>query len=560
MKYNMVSLVKHPITAFHIVRATKLSNSGDLDGAQHLLMKAVKASPDDMVLLTNCAKLAMKRKDWDVAVETWEKVMSLCFAKHKAVPKGAAEELEQARLAKAALLQKSGGVESAGRLIDKVLEASPDHVAALTQSAQLAMNRKNWDVAVETWEKVISLCSAQDIALPKGAVGQLEKARWSLVEQLHQDSCLGLSLKVLSDILSANPKDYDALVKAAEIHAAMNNHEMALTAYARALDIDRRRVSKILKSMAESYMANNQSGNADSIATGAVLCGLTDVALLEGLVERYTLRNDWEGVVDILSKVLLLHPQAVAHAQIARRTVEAFYKTGRSEEGCEIMGEAIRIAEKRDMPFKQLAILNEINRKLQRGDSTENDVSEQYYDDIYESSPAYKKHGAESAYLPVWSEVIAQINHANYRRVLDLGCGPGQFAQHLLGRIPGLQYTGMDFSSVAINAAKKRCPDVEFVQADVFRDGVLDAVKFDVVLLLEVLEHMHLDLDLLRKLPSGSRIIASVPNFDSFGHVRYFSNIGGVEERYRQIVNIDSIKPVSIAENSLLFVMKGVVK
>src|SRR5690606_10074994 len=45
------------------------------------------------------------------------------------------------------------------------------------------------------------------------------------------------------------------------------------------------------------------------------------------------------------------------------------------------------------------------------------------------------------------------------RTVLDVGCGEGYLARHLLDHVPGIELWGVDASESAIAAAQKRCPE-----------------------------------------------------------------------------------------------------
>jgi 2-polyprenyl-3-methyl-5-hydroxy-6-metoxy-1,4-benzoquinol methylase len=81
-------------------------------------------------------------------------------------------------------------------------------------------------------------------------------------------------------------------------------------------------------------------------------------------------------------------------------------------------------------------------------------------------------------------------------------------------------------------------PDFEFSIANIFDEWVQSKLrKFNLFILLEVLEHVNDDMKLLSTLPSGSRVIFSVPNYDSKAHVRFFGSAGDVIQRYQKILN-----------------------
>lgn len=53
------------------------------------------------------------------------------------------------------------------------------------------------------------------------------------------------------------------------------------------------------------------------------------------------------------------------------------------------------------------------------------------------------------------------------RRVLDLGCGPGNSTQLLADRYPGALVLGLDSSPDMLSKARKRLPEADFQQADI---------------------------------------------------------------------------------------------
>ena len=154
-----------------------------------------------------------------------------------------------------------------------------------------------------------------------------------------------------------------------------------------------------------------------------------------------------------------------------------------------------------------------------------------YYDEVYASSAEYVKHYTQSRYYFLWAVVADRLLVKGCESVLDLGCGPGQFASLL--RDKGVRrYCGVDFSEQAIGMARSVCPDFTFVVADLFDTDVYQSVEHDVVVCTEVLEHVEGDLELLRRVRPGSWILASVPSFDDPAHVRSFTDSAEVRVRY----------------------------
>ncbi len=147
--------------------------------------------------------------------------------------------------------------------------------------------------------------------------------------------------------------------------------------------------------------------------------------------------------------------------------------------------------------------------------------AEWYRDEVYSTSAAYQGDYRGSFYLPVWKTIVARLRTANVGSILDLGCGPGQFAALL--REEGFErYVGIDFSATAIALARERCPEFTFCVADLNAFEFQTLPRSDAVVATEVLEHIKQDLDVLRRLPPGTLFVGSVPAFDWESHVRYF--------------------------------------
>ena len=124
--------------------------------------------------------------------------------------------------------------------------------------------------------------------------------------------------------------------------------------------------------------------------------------------------------------------------------------------------------------------------------------------------------------------------------IVDIGCGTGRFARLLANR-GYTSYWGIDFSELRINEAKRYVPQFTFSFANVLEEWVQEELtRFNLFVLLEVLEHISDDLKLLSALPPSSKVIFSVPNFDSRGHVRFFSIEDDVIHRYQQVLDFSN--------------------
>ncbi len=143
--------------------------------------------------------------------------------------------------------------------------------------------------------------------------------------------------------------------------------------------------------------------------------------------------------------------------------------------------------------------------------------------------------------------------------IVELGCGSGQFANMLFDN--GYEnYIGYDFSGVAIELAGKLNPAHRecFFKRDIrITPPPPQYGTKRVILAFEVFEHMQNDIDVIEKLPAGATLIFSVPNFESFNHVRKFDDLGSVVERYGRYIDFDRYQRIRSANQYCYFLVQG---
>lgn len=102
--------------------------------------------------------------------------------------------------------------------------------------------------------------------------------------------------------------------------------------------------------------------------------------------------------------------------------------------------------------------------------------------------PARLSAGSESSRLLV--DILAEAGNGRQLKLLELGCGNGQFARTLIERGLNCDYTGVDFSEPLLEAGRRafaRNGTVRFVHGDI---EVLDTIsgRFDFVIYSHALE------------------------------------------------------------------------
>jgi len=197
---------------------------------------------------------------------------------------------------------------------------------------------------------------------------------------------------------------------------------------------------------------------------------------------------------------------------------------------------------------------DELLRQIRSGSKA---ASAAYYDAVFTDSPKYAQPGESCEYAPIWQRVVDILRDKGATSILDLGCGPGQFAEFVAAQLPSVQYTGLDFSNVAISRARQRCPNYLFERRELPTTNLGDLPAFDIVICTEVLEHVENDREILAVLPAGTIIVASVPNFDSFGHVRLFRSEEEVRERYGNVIDDMLVQGISLTAQNTLWLIQG---
>jgi 2-polyprenyl-3-methyl-5-hydroxy-6-metoxy-1,4-benzoquinol methylase len=115
---------------------------------------------------------------------------------------------------------------------------------------------------------------------------------------------------------------------------------------------------------------------------------------------------------------------------------------------------------------------------------------------------------------------VAQLIKSDYHKVLEIGCGEGNFRKNLI--LPH-EYWGVEPNEYAANIAKKNCDKVLVGLYEQIHESIPNQY-FDLIICCDVIEHIqdteYFLYSLSKKIdPNNGEIIFSIPN------VRYYNNI-----------------------------------
>jgi SAM-dependent methyltransferase len=176
--------------------------------------------------------------------------------------------------------------------------------------------------------------------------------------------------------------------------------------------------------------------------------------------------------------------------------------------------------------LKSLMELDEgVNSLMADALSAEQAIQEEEYSFPYHYIPTFE-HGNFSQvrklswgyeYLSYLRFILSQLERFEFDSLLDVGCGEGRFLCEAAKRFKDKNLTGVDFSARAVEYARLLNPHVKFTRGDI-TDETLFAERFDVITLIETLEHVPpvqlpgFVKGLRALLKSDGRLILSVPS------------------------------------------------
>lgn len=141
--------------------------------------------------------------------------------------------------------------------------------------------------------------------------------------------------------------------------------------------------------------------------------------------------------------------------------------------------------------------------------------------------------------------------------VLEVGCGNGTLGALLTARLR-TRYRGFDFSPRAVELARRRPGlDGRVEVGNALDPAIYARAPFDLLICMEVLEHIERDREVVALWPRGTRLLCTVPNFDADSHVRLFRHEREIKARYGDLMAITRItrfaKPVGAGMTPAMF-------
>src|SRR3954467_341269 len=111
-------------------------------------------------------------------------------------------------------------------------------------------------------------------------------------------------------------------------------------------------------------------------------------------------------------------------------------------------------------------------------------------------------------------DLLAQVPLQSPRRVVDLGCGPGNSTELLITRYPQADVAGLDSSSDMLRQARERLPYCTFAEADLATWNPLEGTDllFANAVFQWVPDHPAVLRRLLERLPEGGVLALQMPD------------------------------------------------
>ncbi|PAF53777.1 hypothetical protein BKH42_04610 [Helicobacter sp. 13S00482-2] len=185
-----------------------------------------------------------------------------------------------------------------------------------------------------------------------------------------------------------------------------------------------------------------------------------------------------------------------------------------------------------------------------------------FYDSVYTQNEMYFKDYTQSPYYLGWKYALKILQDYGLKKakIVDIGCGNGAFAK-MLYENHICSYTGIDFSDEGLKIARKNIPSWAnfFIKENIFESKIFEK-SYTHIIIFEILEHIHKDIEILSKIKPKTAIIGSVPNFYSQSHIRIFEDIQEIKKRYESIIDFLDFFELKLNQNSKIFYFHAIKK
>lgn len=111
-------------------------------------------------------------------------------------------------------------------------------------------------------------------------------------------------------------------------------------------------------------------------------------------------------------------------------------------------------------------------------------------------------------------DLLAQVRFDGARKIVDVGCGPGNSTELLAARYPAAEVIGLDNSPAMLEEARRRLPNVrfEFANADVWLPNGDVGLVFANAIYQWVPRHLEHLPRVLAALPAGATLAVQMPD------------------------------------------------
>ncbi|OGP46480.1 MAG: hypothetical protein A3K30_05010 [Deltaproteobacteria bacterium RBG_13_51_10] len=141
--------------------------------------------------------------------------------------------------------------------------------------------------------------------------------------------------------------------------------------------------------------------------------------------------------------------------------------------------------------------------------------------------------------------LLRTVSSLRVTQVLDVGCGSGE-SLAALADTGGYELTGVDISQEALCLTRRRVPNARLDRLDIEREALPD--QYDLVMSLQVLEHILDDMSALRNIAGMARSYVLISTVQgrmrsseiAIGHVRNYSPIE--LRRKLEIIGLEVLK------------------